>query len=53
MNKVLQHELRKNLQCGKDFYKKGQKIDAIKVNEETYKVFLRNGWWAVDKSFFE
>jgi len=32
---------------------KGSELDAIKVNEDTYKVFHATGWWAVPKEYFE
>lgn len=41
------------LVCGNLTFNAGENVDALKVNKTTYKVFVSNGWWAVDKSYFE
>jgi len=30
----------------------GDIVDGIKVRPDTYKVFVRNGWWAVPSNYF-
>ena len=41
------------LACGQLTFDAGSGVTALKVNETTYKVFVSNGWWSVDKSYFE
>lgn len=41
------------LVCGTLHFNQGDGVTALKVNENTYKVFVSNGWWAVDRSYFE
>ncbi len=41
------------LVCGDLTFPAGNGVTALKVNETTYKVFVSNGWWAVDRSYFE
>jgi len=33
--------------------KRGTPLHAIKVNDDTYKVFHFTGWWAIPKEYFE
>jgi hypothetical protein len=33
--------------------KEGNKLHAIKITEEVYKVFHFTGWWVVPKEYFE
>ena len=44
--------LKTELTCGKLVFGKGQKITGIRVKEKIYKIFLSNGWWAVDSEYF-
>ena len=30
----------------------GDIVDGIRVTSKTYKVFVRNGWWAVPAEYF-
>ena len=46
-------ELKTELVCGEVKYNSGDTVTARKVNETTYMVFLRNGWWAVDEGYFK
>ena len=46
-------ELKTKLVCGQLNFHSGEMVTAYKVSEATYKVFLSNGWWAVDEGYFK
>ena len=45
--------LKELLQLGDITFLPGELVDCIKVTDDFYKVFVRNGWWKVHSSYFE
>jgi hypothetical protein len=46
-------ELKENLQLDDILFFKGENVDCIKVTDDYYKIFVKNGWWKVHKDYFE
>jgi len=44
--------LKTELICDKLVFNPNDTIMGIRVEEKHYKIFLSNGWWAVDSEYF-
>ena len=44
--------LKTKLVCDGLVFNPNDMITGIRVEEKTYKIFLSNGWWAVDSKYF-
>ena len=44
--------LKKELTCDKLVFSPNDIVSGIRVEENFYKIFLSNGWWAVDSEYF-
>lgn len=45
-------ELKKKLVLDDLTFNSGDLVDAIRINEDFYKVFTANGWWMVPAAHF-